>query len=361
MEARRRPLAALGVTDRRVGNDKIRDIRAPQTAHAGLWYDKYLDQQFPQSSQSYVPYQTGLTPYQQLVRTVSEFELLPLYQAFFKRWEQSLTACGACLFTAKTRGRQVIGLGSAGVIENAITLHHTYGVPYLPGSALKGLAAHYARNYLDTPWQKGGEAYNNLFGSQKRAGVVTFHDALPSAYRFEPDILTVHHRGYYQQGETPADWDSPVPIPFLTVVSGVFYIPLAGPEAWVQAAATILNGALSELGIGAKTYSGYGRMRLEGADKPQNPPQPVTLQQGAVIPATVVRIGTENIHLQLDPTRFTNVAKAAEQLVFLTKPAEHAFEAGMELWCYVLSCEIDELFVYAECRPATTAEQRNQL
>ena len=45
--------------------------------------------------------------------------------------------------TLSTAGRLIVGLGSENVLETGIRLHHTYGLPIIPGSAFKGLAAHY--------------------------------------------------------------------------------------------------------------------------------------------------------------------------------------------------------------------------
>lgn len=72
-----------------------------------------------------------------------------------------------------------------------MTLHHTYGVPFIPGSALKGLAAAYAHRYLEgdtwckpplqqaeTIAEKPLTAHEILFGSTRSAGFVTFFDAL---------------------------------------------------------------------------------------------------------------------------------------------------------------------------------------
>lgn len=42
-----------------------------------------------------------------------------------------------------TGGRMIIGLGGENVLETGLTLNHTYGTPMIPGTALKGLAAHY--------------------------------------------------------------------------------------------------------------------------------------------------------------------------------------------------------------------------
>ena len=40
----------------------------------------------------------------------------------------------------KAESRLIIGLGGKGTLKMGITLHHLYGFPYIPGSALKGLA-----------------------------------------------------------------------------------------------------------------------------------------------------------------------------------------------------------------------------
>jgi CRISPR-associated protein Cmr6 len=53
------------------------------------------------------------------------------------------------------------------------------------------------------------------------AGAVVFHDAWPVEWpRLQVDILNNHHAGYYQKAEPPGDWDSPVPVYFLSVPPG---------------------------------------------------------------------------------------------------------------------------------------------
>ncbi|MEO0168684.1 MAG: type III-B CRISPR module RAMP protein Cmr6, partial [candidate division WOR-3 bacterium] len=39
----------------------------------------------------------------------------------------------------KTAYRLVVGLGSTHVLETSLTLHHIFGIPYIPGTALKGV------------------------------------------------------------------------------------------------------------------------------------------------------------------------------------------------------------------------------
>ena len=241
--------------------------------HPGLWLDKFLKEQTEQG---------GENTYTAHFEAATHIPVAPAYKKFYDRWEKMLKTAGARVAKATTLGRLVIGLGAESVLENAITLHRTYGVPVIPGSALKGLAAAYARNRLeDEAWrvetdQRGkivhmGEAYKTLFGDTTSAGYVTFFDALyvpGSATGDKPlalDVVTVHHPDYYQgKNNPPANWDSPNPVPFVSVRSGVkFLVALAGPDEWVDAAFQILALALAEEGIGAKTNSGYGRMMIE--------------------------------------------------------------------------------------------------
>lgn len=65
-----------------------------------------------------------------------------LYKTAFARWEKSLAESNVATYVLQTAGRLIVGLGSENVLETGIRLHHTYGLPIIPGSALKGLAAH---------------------------------------------------------------------------------------------------------------------------------------------------------------------------------------------------------------------------
>ncbi len=42
-------------------------------------------------------------------------------------------------FKLRTKSRLIVGLGSGSVLEVSIKLHHIYGVPYIPSSAIKGV------------------------------------------------------------------------------------------------------------------------------------------------------------------------------------------------------------------------------
>jgi len=226
-----------------------------------------------------------------------------LYQQFFARWLNTLKEIpDICLLKAEVKGRMVVGLGAESVLENSIALQRTYGMPYIPGSALKGLASSFAHQRLGqspanaapiNDWAKGGKFHRELFGTTELSGCVSFYDALyippdtpkPDGPLYS-DVITVHHRDYYQgkkkvsstdgqaqskkqafsnrnqeQSMPPADWDSPTIIPFLSA-TGHYLVALSGVEGWRDAARTLLANGLTHMGIGAKTSSGYGRMKL---------------------------------------------------------------------------------------------------
>ncbi len=258
----------------------LHDVKIDQTTHPGLWLDKYLKEQVEGGGEN------AKKPHFQ---EVAQYPVPAAYKMFFDRWAKSLDAAGAISQIAKAQGRLAIGLGGESVLETAITLHRTYGVPYIPGSALKGLAAHYAHRRLDVEWRKGSNAYNVLFGETAEAGYVTFFDALyiPGSSKgnrpLALDVITVHHPDYYQgKDSAPADWDSPIPVSFLSA-TGSYLIALHGAENWVKVAFKILGLALKEEGIGAKTSSGYGRMFLDNVTLPTKTTSPAEKEPYAVV------------------------------------------------------------------------------
>lgn len=253
--------------------------KMPQTAHVGLWIDKFLPYQEKGAGAKKTQH------FGKAMRTVDS-----LYISFYARWEKSLAEIGAQTRRARVLGRLSIGLGGESVLETSISLHRTYGVPYIPGSALKGLAARYARKRLEN-WD--AEYSRVLFGDTNGAGYLTFYDALyiPESAKGDPplalDVMNVHHPEYYRgENAAPADWDSPTPISFLSA-TGSFLVALHGPDEWVDAAFQILAHALKEEGIGAKTSSGYGRMEIEGfsVGRIASPPQSFVSQSAPAQPA----------------------------------------------------------------------------
>lgn len=227
----------------------------------------------------------------------------------------------------KTKSRLVIGLGDESVYETSIRLHRNYGVPYIPGSALKGVTKHYAiyrlvdENYetLRDKLKKGDffelaenvqklieepddskvsdfkslsfnlkdeqitlEDLRKIFGTQKYEGSIIFFDAFPTPDNFnqkpvlELDIMNPHYQPYYSASDNelqksvekaPGDWHSPNPIFFLTVPAGIAFqfaiAPRNSDNELLSKAKALLESALEEFGVGAKTSLGYGRFENE--------------------------------------------------------------------------------------------------
>ncbi len=181
----------------------------------------------------------------------------------------------------KVQGRLVAGLGNASVLETGCALHHTYGVPYVPGSALKGLASHYCDQVWgvrDPGFKRKGRHFTALFGAVEDGGHITFHDGwiLPQCLSRENeglvlDVMTPHHGDYYASGGkkdgkdvAPTDFDDPNPVLFLSV-AGTFELlltcddPSENGQKWCALAFALLAEALRDWGIGGKTNAGYGR------------------------------------------------------------------------------------------------------
>jgi CRISPR-associated protein Cmr6 len=176
----------------------------------------------------------------------------------YGRQDYALEAFQAC-----SEWRMVVGLGGASVLETDITLHHLYGFPVIPGSALKGLARSYA--LLDEERDEGDSLFADVFGTikdPKRAGGVVFFDALPiTRPHFQLDVMNPHYGEYYRGQAPPADYLNPVPIYFLTVTRTAFLFALAARDSqkeWLRAAVGWLQEGLETMGVGAKTTAGYG-------------------------------------------------------------------------------------------------------
>ena len=213
-------------------------------------------------------------------------------------------------FRLKTAYRLVIGAGYPSFIENGFMFHHVYGIPYIPGETLKGLAravfilsvaeavkeetklseieeelseeaegisqqipkkiSIILDNYtIENPV----DTFRKIFGSKKRRGQVIFFDAYPVEFKpsehFEADIMNSHYGDYYQSGKAPADWLSPNPIHFLALKEGIdfeFNLGLAPLEPMedneekllLETARKLLEVGLKNFGVGNKKRKGYG-------------------------------------------------------------------------------------------------------
>lgn len=243
---------------------------------------------------------------------LSEISISTDYEKAFERWKQSLVAIGARQFELELTSRLLVGIGNSSGTDVGLTVHHTWGVPMVPGSAIKGLTAHYVDAVYGPasrevpPWEQvdierervayqgitwrnrralygPGPIYRALFGAPEALeddamkesdltagasrGLITFYDALhvptgEDEKPFDIDVLTVHQKPYYDGlGESwPNDYNDPNPVHFLTVRPGTrLLFSLSGPRDWVLLAEQLVRDALTQWGIGAKTSAGYGR------------------------------------------------------------------------------------------------------
>ena len=163
----------------------------------------------------------------------------------------------------KPEYKLIIGLGSPSVYEVSMTLHHIYGIPYIPGQAIKGVLRNYVINeffdlneeerleiakkisnnkelknfedlgkeekqkvYKEIFKEKENKALKNelfkfVFGSQDNQGNIVFFDAFPDGkINIDIDIMNNHFPEYYEDKDSkipPADWQNPRPIKFLVV------------------------------------------------------------------------------------------------------------------------------------------------
>lgn len=193
---------------------------------------------------------------------------IALMQAHQQRWFRVTQANNGVAFSMRTSERLAAGLGASHVLETALTLERNTGLPYLPGSTVKGLArawglievaAQVGITLSDDPNDDGlnklaeilmsdsenhavfkditqwGEVnedvetfvtwFRFVFGTQDEAGAICFLDAIyygDDPPRYAADVMTPHYVKYYTEsgGSAPAEDDNPNPVSFITVDAG---------------------------------------------------------------------------------------------------------------------------------------------
>lgn len=204
------------------------------------------------------------------------------------------TPKGAIRLFARLKSRLLVNL-AGGVIENAnIALHPHFGVPYLPGSAVKGIARHAAWcawvkagrdvesakrlaqvfgfptgdfNKDDLNDQKTLDGFLRQHGEVEHAGCVAFLPAFPIGKgQLEVEVCASHHSEYYKKNKArtvATDDESVIPLFFPAVAAGTEFrftlVPLRGcQDEQLKWARQWLIEALTQNGAGAKTAAGYG-------------------------------------------------------------------------------------------------------
>ena len=206
------------------------------------------------------------------------------------------------------------GLGNEHPLENGFAFLNPYGLPYLPGSGVKGVLRQAARELTSGDWgdpqgwdagtihllERRGHAtiqlsiIDVLFGRETPdgdgdhvRGALSFWDALPQipGDTLALDIMTPHQSHYYQKRQdrksgdstSPHDSGAPNPISFLTLPPGTgfaFHVvcdqahlerlapDLAHDLRWQTLLTAAFEHAFEWLGFGAKTAVGYGAMQV---------------------------------------------------------------------------------------------------
>ena len=130
----------------------------------------------------------------------------------------------------KINGSFIIGLGGQSSKEFDITLHHTYGIPYIPGSSIKGVF----RNYIieeyfsqNEDWALKDCAFIDMFGgtdknNQTNQGKIIFMDSFPNNcnLKLEKEIMAPHPQQYNSEdnsNDLPLDSDEVQVLPYLVV------------------------------------------------------------------------------------------------------------------------------------------------
>ncbi|MCP4427405.1 MAG: type III-B CRISPR module RAMP protein Cmr6 [Chloroflexi bacterium] len=191
-----------------------------------------------------------------------------MFEAIRARHTQTIRLQNGRSFTAHPEWRLAIGLGYDSAFETGLTLHRTYGCPYIPGSALKGMTLAWVKAIKEQE-NITDEEITTVFGSDDtdnpQSGSIIFYDALPiTPPALEIDMMNPHYPDYYRPNKAayPTDWQDPVPVYFITVAAQMQFLfgvgARRGHDDLVGKAEGWLKDALENAGVGGKTTSGYG-------------------------------------------------------------------------------------------------------
>ncbi len=292
----------------------------PSTAngHKGLWFDRFFNKYNAQD------WTIGKEDKKKWIDSVAGFCGDTSQLKFYSRALAALCHNqGGKIEEFQTTWRFATGLGNPHPVENGFAWHPTLGVPYLTGAAVKGLVRDWVEIWMEVEGsdekeqrEKRLDILYRWFGSEDKdpkararfrqqgfqppslakdidteAGMFVFFDAIPTApVELGCDVMTPHYGKWYEEGgnignvanepqKVPADWHSPVPVPFLVVKKANFLFCIAprrrpeteseriSVEAELDKVITALADALQYLGAGAKTAVGYGRFEVDADAK----------------------------------------------------------------------------------------------
>lgn len=327
----------------------------PGDGHRGLWFDRFFDRY----AQNWTilkgnPQQTVDEGKKNWINTVTGSPCgdADLLKSACRRQETLGIMLGGRIAEMKTTWLFATGLGNPHPVENGFAWHPTLGVPYLTGAAVKGLVRAWVEGgWMEVSGETETEQHNNRlatlyrwFGSEDmdpkertrlrqegftppsrgdaadtQAGQFIFFDAIPIApVTLACDVMTPHYGKWYEEGGTienvaaepqkvPADWHSPVPVPFLTVKAATFLFCVA-PRRLPRNDAEkdevakelgevmrALTDALQYLGAGAKTAAGYGRMEVDKAAEGKREKAAEQARMNTLSPEERMRVEVTNL------------------------------------------------------------------
>lgn len=341
----------------------IHDPKKP-SGHAGLWFERFYDRykgDFSNTKQSDNAFRDWLACFQHLAGDDTLLKNATLRQSLLTEQLGGHSAVFGCGW------HFVSGMGNNHPLENGFNWHPVWGVPYLPGSGLKGLVRAWVEAWQFDDADDGQKRQKrkrllDWFGSvdktpdkeiDTQTGKVIFFDAIPlRPVRLVTDIMTPHMGEWYAQGEKiqdisrdadkiPADWHSPNPIYFLSAKEPTFLVSVAprdavvAPDLDMEEVMQCVADALEWLGAGAKTAVGYGQFTLDEAatathQKQQRQQIEATKQQQAQAAALQGLAG-----VALDLLKHSQQAKWQSDKNAFTKQGEK----GLEYWLEQLKSE----------------------
>lgn len=219
----------------------------------GLWYDKFCNKWGKDKNNTW--------EFRQKAQWISEaeafhFQETDLLEEYILRRLRMVSALNGRFWVFETVTPFVTGLGRAHPVENGIAWDYCLGLPFIPGSSIKGALKASNRQYFD-----------GKFNIERER--IDFMDAIPVAPpSLFGEVMTPHYSPYYQGEADPGDWFDPTPIPFLTVKEGqLFLFSIIGASKQHDMIEQWLEETLKWAGVGAKTSSAYGRFVRAKSDE----------------------------------------------------------------------------------------------
>ena len=258
-----RPVYGNGLTE------VFHDGRVPPGSNSGLIYDRYVA--IWSGAPSWKPADPVRRQFLDDVVKLARQEkqrVGPLLKALHERRNQLWQSQGARRLELSLTSPLVSGVGMTHPLTAGFVWDRNLGVPYMPGSSLKGAVRAWANPEQWGALEDGD--FKRIFGKMEDtgAGSVVFHDLYPiEPPRLRVDLVNPHFKDYYQDGAPPGDWLEPEPAFFLTVAAGTRFVTALHPRAGahsddLELATRCLREALENMGLGAKTAVGYGRFLL---------------------------------------------------------------------------------------------------